>query len=191
MLNDPWSIRHGTWIGVSLERLAILDVVDKQKGSSIYRKREKDSQREGSCLCCQYCACNATYPFPRTSRETNPPDLFLVFVLLGRMNFSRLKYGFCRLFYIHYFIHVIFLLLFSQSCQSRGLLLSSSNGSVLQYKHTHHFLYEFIFFVPCLEHSDQRRFQPHGFSHQMKTECSVPVYAQWVFDYAWQGGWVA
>jgi hypothetical protein len=37
-------MEHGTWIGVSLEWLAILNVVDKQKKDhlSTYWKREKD-----------------------------------------------------------------------------------------------------------------------------------------------------
>jgi hypothetical protein len=85
MLNDPRSIRHGTWIGVSLEWLAILDVVDKQrKESSSYWKREKD--RGGSLLLTlrmpDAIKCNATHPFLRTSREikfTRPfPFLFCV-----------------------------------------------------------------------------------------------------------------
>jgi hypothetical protein len=149
MVNDPRSIRHGPWIGVSLEWLAILDAVDKQrKESSSYWKREKD--RGGSLLltlCMPATQCNECYSsLPWTSRETKFTRPFLFLFCVTREDEFFFQSTASGSLY-PYFIHVIFCFYFS-ICQSRGLLLSSSNGSVRQYKHTPFFL-RFKYFRLC------------------------------------------
>lgn len=125
--------------------------MDKQK-RTIYSLEERERQWRGNL--CQHKQSSAMLwlriPSKRPRERQNPPDLFLVwFVLPGRMNISRLKYGFCRFFYIHYFIHVIFLLFFFYLV---NLEVSFSPAAMVQSDNTntHHFL-TVQYFVSPLE----------------------------------------
>ena len=96
------------------------------------------------------CNAMAAHPFPTTSRETKPTRPFPCLVCVtGEDEYFKLKYGFCRFFYIHYFIHVIFLLFFFYLV---NLEVSFSPAAMVQSDNTntHHFL-TVQYFVSPLE----------------------------------------
>ena len=83
------------------------------------------------------CNAMAVHPFQTTSRETKPTRPFPCLVCVaGEDEYFKIKVRLLQVLLYPLFHTCNFFAFLFLSCQSRGLLLSSSNGSVRQYKHT-------------------------------------------------------
>lgn len=142
MTHDPYDVEHGSaflWSGSLFWTLWI-----NKNGPSTHWKREKDTgkgvcARIGKAVQCYAMLCYATRPFPTTSRETQPTRLFARLVrVAGEDEYFKIKARLLQVLLYPLFHTCNFSFFFASfflSYQSRGLLLSSSNGSIRQYKH--------------------------------------------------------